>query len=101
HGTFTFSRHPNHTTADTDVVKYHSSLDGAPGTTLTPDTPGGSGSVRLMPARSGRRLLAVVAIAREAHATSTPDDFLVSEGKPVGAQWNLADQAGDTEAHDE
>ncbi|MEW2116098.1 LamG domain-containing protein [Streptomyces sp. NPDC005474] len=101
YGTFTISPNPNDTIPDTDVVKYQYSFDGAAMTTLTPATAGGSVSVQWMPTRSGRVVLEVIAIDRAAHASSTPYDFLVSEGKPVVAQWNLADQAGDTEAHDE
>ncbi|WP_333754143.1 LamG domain-containing protein [Streptomyces sp. IBSBF 3352] len=54
-----------------------------------------------MPTRSGRHVLEVIAVDRANHESSTPYHFLVSEGKPVLAQWNLADDAGNTEAHDE
>ncbi|MGW2819693.1 LamG domain-containing protein [Streptomyces sp. NPDC001443] len=101
YGTFTFSPNPNDAIPDTDVVKYQYSFDGAALTTLTPATGGGSVSVQWMPTRAGRHVLEVIALDKAAHAVSTPYDFLVSEGKPVVAQWNLADQAGDTEAHDE
>ncbi|MGV9941130.1 LamG domain-containing protein [Streptomyces sp. NPDC003401] len=101
YGTFTFSPNPNDSIPDNDVVKYQYSFNGAAMTTLTPASPGGAVSLQWMPTRSGRQVLEVVAIDKAAHASSTPYDFLVSEGKPVVAQWNLADQAGDTEAHDE
>ncbi|WP_327694871.1 LamG domain-containing protein [Streptomyces sp. NBC_00459] len=101
YGTFTFSPNPNDAIPDNDVVKYQYSFNGAAMTTLTPAAAGGSVSVQWMPTRSGRQVLEVVAIDKAAHASSTPYDFLVSEGKPVVAQWNLADQVGDTEAHDE
>ncbi|MFG2945780.1 LamG domain-containing protein [Streptomyces adustus] len=101
YGTFAFSPNPNDSIPDTDVVKYQYSFDGAALTTLTPATGGGSVSVQWMPTRAGRHVLEVIAVDKAAHAVSTPYDFLVSEGKPVVAQWNLADQAGDTEAHDE
>ncbi|MER5216924.1 LamG domain-containing protein [Streptomyces sp. NPDC002838] len=101
YGTFAFSPNPNDSIPDTDVVKYQYSFNGAAMTTATPTSPGGSISVQWMPTRSGRQVLEVVAIDKAAHASSTLYDFLVSEGKPVVAQWNLADQAGDTGAHDE
>ncbi|MGW5771350.1 LamG domain-containing protein [Streptomyces longwoodensis] len=101
YGTFTFSPNPNDSIPDTDVVKYTYSFDGAAPLPLNPSTGGGSVSLQWMPTRAGRHVLEVVAIDKANHASSTPYDFLVSEGKPVVAQWNLADQAGDTEAHDE
>ncbi|MGW1722874.1 LamG domain-containing protein [Streptomyces sp. NPDC002306] len=101
YGTFTFAPNPNDIIKDADVVKYQYSFDGAALTTLTPATGGGSVSVQWMPTRAGRHVLEVIAIDKAQHASSTPYVFLVSEGKPVVAQWNLADQAGDTEAHDE
>ncbi|MEU3275791.1 LamG domain-containing protein [Streptomyces antibioticus] len=101
YGTFSITPNPNDSIPDTDVVKYQYSFNGAAMTTLTPSKPGGPVSVQWMPTRAGRQVLEVVAIDKAAHASSTLYDFLVSEGKPVVAQWNLADPAGDTEAHDE
>ncbi|MEU4042681.1 LamG domain-containing protein [Streptomyces antibioticus] len=101
YGTFSIAPNPNDSIPDTDVVKYQYSFNGAAMTTLTPSKPGGSVSVQWMPTRAGRQVLEVVAIDKATHASSTLYDFLVSEGKPVVAQWNLADPAGDTEAHDE
>ncbi|MET9967742.1 LamG domain-containing protein [Streptomyces sp. NPDC006356] len=101
YGTFTFSPNPNDSIPDTDVVKYRYSFDGAALKDLTPGTPGGSVSTQWMPATPGRKVLEVVAVDKANHASSTLYDFLVSEGTPVRAQYNLADQAGDTEAHDE
>lgn len=100
YGTFTFSPNPNDSIPDTDVVKYQYSFNGAAPTTLTPASAGGSVSTQWMPTRSGRQALEVTALDKAAHASTTLYDFLVSEGTPVVAQWNLADQAGDTEAHD-
>ncbi|MCF1598619.1 LamG domain-containing protein, partial [Streptomyces muensis] len=101
YGTFTFSPNPNDSIPDTDVVKYQYSFDGAALATLTPATAGGSVTKEWMPTRAGRHVLEVIAVDKAGHASSTPYDFLVSEGKPVVAQWNLADLAGETEAHDE
>lgn len=101
YGTFTFSPNPNDIIPDTDVVKYRYSFDGAALKDLLPSTPGGSVSVDWMPTRAGRHVLEVIAVDKANHASSTPYHFLVSEGKPVLAQWNLADEAGKTEAHDE
>ncbi|MER7371366.1 LamG domain-containing protein [Streptomyces lanatus] len=101
YGTFAFSPNPNDSIPDTDVVKYQYSFDGAALATLTPATAGGSVTKEWMPTRAGRHVLEVIAIDKAGHASSTPYDFLVSEGRPVVAQWNLADLAGETEAHDE
>ncbi|MEU6183583.1 LamG domain-containing protein [Streptomyces coeruleorubidus] len=101
YGTFTFSPNPNDTIPDSDVVKYQYSFDGAALKDLLPGTPGGSVSTEWMPTRPGRHVLEVIAVDKANHASSTPYHFLVSEGTPVRAQWNLADKAGNTEAHDE
>ncbi|WP_330345372.1 LamG domain-containing protein [Streptomyces longwoodensis] len=104
YGTFTFAPNPNDSIPDTDVVKYRYAFDGTatPATTLTPTKAGGSVSVQWMPARSGRHWVDVIAVDKaENPSTKAHYEFLVSEGKPVVAQWNLADEAGGTEAHDE
>ncbi|MFE0732947.1 LamG domain-containing protein [Streptomyces antibioticus] len=101
YGTFTLSPNPNDSIPDTDVVKYQYSFDGAAPTTVTPTTGGGSVNVSWVPTWAGRHVLDVSAVDKAGHASSNYYDFLVSEGRPVVAQWNLADQAGDTEAHDE
>ncbi|MGW6792374.1 LamG domain-containing protein [Streptomyces chartreusis] len=101
YGTFTFAPNPNDTILDTDVVKYRYSFNGAALKDLFPTTPGGSVSVDWMPTRPGRHVLEVIAVDKANHESSIPYHFLVSEGKPVLAQWNLADKAGSTEAHDE
>ncbi|MEV5320094.1 LamG domain-containing protein [Streptomyces sp. NPDC052687] len=101
YGTFTFSPNPNDSIPDTDVVDYQYSFDGAALKDLAPSTPGGSVSVPWMPTRPGRHVLEVIAVDKADHASRTPYHFLVSEGTPVLAQWNLADRAGNTEAHDE
>ncbi|MFI6439847.1 LamG domain-containing protein [Streptomyces sp. NPDC050759] len=100
YGTFTFAPNPNDSIADTDVVRYQYSFDGAALTTLTPTTGGGSVSAQWVPTRAGRHVLEVIAIDKAAHASSNSYDFLVAEGRPVVGQWNLADEAGG-EAHDE
>jgi hypothetical protein len=101
YGTFTFSPNPNDSIPDTDVVNYQYSFDGAALKDLPPSTPGGSVSIQWMPTRSGRHVLEVIAVDKANRTGSTPYHFLVSEGTPVRAQWNLADKAGNTEAHDE
>ncbi|MFD5848134.1 LamG domain-containing protein [Streptomyces chartreusis] len=101
YGTFTFAPNPNDTILDTDVVKYRYSFDGAALKDLPPGTPGGSVSVDWMPTSPGRHVLEVIALDKANHESSTPYHFLVSEGTPVRAQWNLADEAGKAEAHDE
>ncbi|MCL7377226.1 LamG domain-containing protein [Streptomyces sp. 35G-GA-8] len=104
YGTFTFAPNPNDSIPDTDVVKYRYAFDSdaAPTTTVTPASAGGSASVSWMPTRPGRHWVDVVAVDKAEHGSSKAHyEFLVSEGTPVVAQWNLADQPGDTEAHDE
>ncbi|WP_416979053.1 LamG domain-containing protein [Streptomyces sp. T028] len=104
YGTFTFAPNPNDSIPDTDVVKYRYAFDGtaSPATVATPSAAGGSVSVQWMPTRSGRHWVDVIAVDKaENPSTKAHYEFLVSEGTPVVAQWNLADQAGDTEAHDE
>ncbi|MFE4172582.1 LamG domain-containing protein [Streptomyces sp. NPDC056909] len=104
YGTFTFAPNPNDSIPDTDVVKYRYAFDSdaTPTTTVTPASAGGSASVSWMPTRPGRHWIDVIAVDKAEHGSSKAHyEFLVSEGTPVVAQWNLADQAGDTEAHDE
>ncbi|MDX2676806.1 LamG domain-containing protein [Streptomyces sp. NY05-11A] len=101
YGTFIFAPNPNDSIPDTDVVKYQYSFDDAALATLTPASGGGSVSTQWMPTRSGRHVLRVLAVDKAAHSSENYYDFLVSEGTPVRAQWNLADKAGGVEAHDE
>lgn len=104
YGTFTFAPNPNDSIPDTDVVKYRYAFDSTatPATTLTPAKAGGPVSVQWMPTRSGRHWVDVIAVDKaENPSTKAHYEFLVSEGKPVVAQWNLADEAGGSEAHDE
>ncbi|MFI7497870.1 LamG domain-containing protein [Streptomyces sp. NPDC049687] len=104
YGTFTFAPNPNDSIPDTDVVKYRYAFDStaSPATVATPSAAGGSVSVQWMPTRAGRHWVDVIAVDKaENPSTRAHYEFLVSEGTPVVAQWNLADQAGDTEAHDE
>ncbi|KUO13921.1 LamG domain-containing protein [Streptomyces sp. DSM 15324] len=104
YGTFTFAPNPNDSIPDTDVVKYRYAFDStaSPATVATPSAAGGSVSVQWMPTRAGRHWVDVIAVDKaENPSTKAHYEFLVSEGTPVVAQWNLADQAGDTEAHDE
>ncbi|MFD8915337.1 LamG domain-containing protein [Streptomyces sp. NPDC059575] len=104
YGTFTFAPNPNDSIPDTDVVKYRYTFDSdaSPATTATPAAAGGAVSVQWMPTRAGRHWVDVIAVDKADHpSTKAHYEFLVSEGTPVVAQWNLADPAGDVEAHDE
>ncbi|MGY3201659.1 LamG domain-containing protein [Streptomyces sp. TE5632] len=104
YGTFTFAPNPNDSIPDTDVVKYLYDFDTTVGPTksLTPTKAGEPVSVSWAPTRSGRHWVDVVAVDKAGHASSKAHyEFLVSEGRPVVAQWNLAEQAGSTDAHDE
>ncbi|WP_406305077.1 LamG domain-containing protein [Streptomyces sp. NBC_00885] len=105
YGDFTFTPNPNDSVPDTDVVKYRYAFDGevsAASPTIAAAAPGGPASVTWMPPRDGPHWLEVVSVDK-AENTSTRQryDFKVSEGKPVAGQWNLADEPGSTEAHDE
>ncbi|MFE3493261.1 LamG domain-containing protein [Streptomyces sp. NPDC059175] len=104
YGTFTFTPNPNDSIPDTDVVKYRYAFDAtaSPATTVAATRAGGPASVNWMPTREGLHWLEVVAVDKaENPSTVQRYEFRVSEGKPVTGQWNLADEAGSTEAHDE
>ncbi|MFI6102934.1 LamG-like jellyroll fold domain-containing protein [Streptomyces sp. NPDC051310] len=104
YGTFTFSPNPNDAVPDTDVVKYRYAFDStaSPATTVAAATPGGPASVSWMPTRDGLHWLEVVAVDKAENPSTTHRyEFRVSEGRPVTGQWNLADEPGSTEAHDE
>lgn len=104
YGTFTFSPNPNDSVPDTDVVKYRYAFDSTatPATTVNAATAGGPASVTWMPTRSGRHWVDVIAVDKaENPSTKAHYEFLVTEGTPVAGQWNFADGAGSTEAHDE
>ncbi|WP_307666587.1 LamG domain-containing protein [Streptomyces sp. V2I9] len=103
-GTFTFSPNLNDSTPDTDVVKYRYGFnsDASPATTVTASAAGGPASVTFTPTRAGRNWVDVVAVDKvENPSTLARYEFLVTEGKPVVAQWNLADAAASSSAHDE
>ncbi|MEU0275373.1 LamG domain-containing protein [Streptomyces sp. NPDC006307] len=104
YGTFTFSPNPNDSVPDTDVVKYRYAFDStaSPATVVNATTAGGPAEVKWMPTRDGLHWLEVVAVDKaENPSTVHRYEFRVSEGRPVTAQWNLADEPGSTEAHDE
>jgi hypothetical protein len=104
YGSFTFSANPNDQAADSDVVKYRYAFDdtATPATTVTPSVAGGPATVTWMPTRSGRHWVDVIAVDKaENPSTKAHYEFLVTEGTPVAGQWNLADAAGSTEAHEE
>lgn len=104
YGTFTFSPNPNDSVPDTDVVEYRYGFDSdaSPANTVNASVAGGPASVNWMPPRAGRHWVDVIAVDRAKNpSTKAHYEFLVTEGTPVVAQWNLADAAGSTEAHDE
>ncbi|WP_406000905.1 LamG domain-containing protein [Streptomyces sp. NBC_00829] len=104
YGTFTFTPNPNDSVPDTDVVKYRYAFDAtaSPVTTVPAKTAGGPASVTWMPSRDGMHWLEVIAVDKaENPSTIQRYEFRVSEGKPVVGQWNLADEPGSTEAHDQ
>ncbi|UYQ64481.1 LamG domain-containing protein [Streptomyces peucetius] len=104
YGSFTFSPNPNDQAANADVVKYRYAFDSTatPATTVTASTAGGPATVTWMPTRPGRHWVDVIAVDKaENPSTKAHYEFLVTEGTPVAAQWNFADVAGSTEAHEE
>ncbi|MFE0271632.1 LamG domain-containing protein [Streptomyces sp. NPDC058992] len=104
YGTFTFTPNPNDSVPDTDVVKYRYAFDStaSPATTVTASKAGGPASVTWMPTREGLHWLEVIAVDKaENPSTVQRYEFRVSEGRPVAGQWNLADEPGSTEGHDE
>ncbi|MGW6396381.1 LamG domain-containing protein [Streptomyces sp. NPDC055103] len=103
-GNFTFAPNRNDKIADTDVVSYRYGFDSnaTPVTSIAPAAAGGAATVKWMPTRSGRHWVDVIAVDRAGNPSSLGrHEFLVTEGRPVVAQWNLADKAGDTVAEDE
>ncbi|MFE0424985.1 LamG domain-containing protein [Streptomyces sp. NPDC058953] len=104
-GTFTFAPNPNDSHPDNDVVKYHYAFGNKVSTAspaLTPTGAGGAVSVSWTPTRSGRHWVEVLAVDRAGNTGARAlHSFLVSEGRPVVSQWNLADEAGSASAHDE
>ncbi|MEU2074477.1 LamG domain-containing protein [Streptomyces sp. NPDC013489] len=103
-GTFRFAPNSDDTIADTDVVSYRYAFDKdvTPTTTITPAAAGGAVTVQWTPTSAGRHWVDVVAVDRAGNPSAeSRHEFLVNEGRPVVGQWNLADEAGSTEAHDE
>lgn len=103
-GTFIFAPNPNDSIADTDVVsfRYGFNSDADPTTAATPSRAGGSVSVTWTPTKWGRNWVEVISVDKAGNAgTKARYEFLVTEGKPAAAQWNLADAAGSASAHDE
>ncbi|MEU1278572.1 LamG domain-containing protein [Streptomyces sp. NPDC005805] len=103
-GTFTFAPNPNDTIPDDDVVsfRYGFNSDADPTALAKPSKPGAPASVTWTPSTWGRNWVEVVAVDKAGNpGTKARYEFLVSEGKPAAAQWNLADKAGSASAHDE
>jgi hypothetical protein len=103
-GTFTFAPNPNDTIPDTDVVsfRYGFNSDADPTTAATPSKAGASVSVAWTPSKWGRNWVEVISVDKAGNpGTRARYEFLVTEGKPAAAQWNLADAAGSASAHDE
>lgn len=103
-GTFRFAPNPDDKIADTDVVSYRYAFDGevTPTTSIAPATPGGAVTVQWTPTRKGRHWVDVIAVDKAGNPSAERRyEFLVNEGRPVVGQWNLADEAASTTAHDE
>ncbi|MEV5129127.1 LamG domain-containing protein [Streptomyces sp. NPDC053741] len=103
-GTFTFAPNPNDSVPDTDVESYRYGFnsDADPTTAAKPSKAGGSVSVTWAPSKWGRNWVEVVSVDKAGNAgTKARYEFMVTEGKPAVAQWNLADAAGSGSAHEE
>ncbi|PJE98285.1 laminin G [Streptomyces carminius] len=101
-GTFTFEPNTDDSIPDGDIVEYRYSFDGEPMRTVAPASPGGPATVTWRPLAAGPHWVTVEAYDR-AKNSSVPAqyEFLVDDGRPVVGQWNLADEAGAADAHDE
>ncbi|MEE1930853.1 LamG domain-containing protein [Streptomyces sp. TRM 70351] len=101
-GTFTFAPDPDDAISDEDVVEYRYSFDGAPEKTVAAETPGGPASVTWTPMRAGPHWVTVEAYDKaDNSSTRAQYEFLVTDGLPAAGQWNLGDEPGTTDAHDE
>lgn len=103
YGSFTFSPDPNWGSAAhrLDVAKYRYAFDGAAMTTVNATSTGGPATVTWVPQRAGRHWVDVVSVDNAGNSsTKAHYEFLVTEGSPVTAQWNLADGASSNEASD-
>ncbi|UGY94234.1 LamG domain-containing protein [Streptomyces gobiensis] len=101
-GTFTFAPNTDDAVADDDVAEYRYAFDGETPRTVAADSAGGPSSVTWTPMSAGRHWVTVEAFDN-AKNSSVPAqyEFLVTDGRPVTGQWNLADLPGSTDAHDE
>ncbi|WP_432123773.1 LamG domain-containing protein [Streptomyces sp. C10-9-1] len=101
-GTFTFSPDTEDGTPDDDLVEYRYAFDGDAVKTIAADKAGGSASVTWTPQSAGRHWVTVEAFDKAGHSsTRAQHEFLVTDGLPAAGQWNLADEEGVADAHDE
>ncbi|MCG3039414.1 LamG domain-containing protein [Streptomyces sp. S1A] len=101
-GTFTFAPNTDDAIDDGDLVEYRYSFDGETPRTVAADTAGGPASVTWTPMSPGRHWVTVEAFDQAGNpSASAQHEFLVTDGRPVAAQWNLADEADADGVHDE
>ncbi|MCX4676452.1 hypothetical protein OG413_14260 [Streptomyces sp. NBC_01433] len=95
-GKFTFKA------ADKDVKEYRYAFDDDPVKSVT-TTAGAAVTLEWTPTRAGRHSVTVEAFdgANNSNLVPAMYEFLVTDGKQATGQWNLADEAGSTQAHDE
>ncbi|WP_031010005.1 LamG domain-containing protein [Streptomyces sp. NRRL F-5727] len=87
-----------------DVVSYRYAFDSdaTPTSTIATTASDKSATVQWTPTTAGRHWVEVMAVDRAGNPSAVSRyDFLVNDGRPVVGQWNLAEKAGSTEAHDE
>ncbi|MER5971898.1 LamG domain-containing protein [Streptomyces sp. NPDC002055] len=101
-GSFTFAPNTDDSIDDKDVTEYRYSFDKEPMKPVAAKPMGGPATVSWTPMKPGRHTLTVEAYDRAKHSSSSSHHwFLVTEGRPVAGQWNLADERGAGTAHDE
>ncbi|MEE1928774.1 LamG domain-containing protein [Streptomyces sp. TRM 70351] len=101
-GTFTFTPDLDDAGPDSDVVEYRYAFDGEPMKAVAPEQAGGPASVTWNPQSSGRHWVTVEAYDRAGNSSTRAQyEFLVTDGLPAAGQWNLADEPGARDAHDE
>ncbi|MFI6645725.1 LamG domain-containing protein [Streptomyces sp. NPDC050504] len=101
HGVGTLGRF-SFTAADKDVKEYRYTFDDEATKKIT-TTAGARVTVDWTPTAAGRHWVTVEAYdgANNSNLVPAHYEFLVTDGRQAAGQWNLADQVGATEAHDE
>ncbi|MGK5498893.1 LamG domain-containing protein [Streptomyces sp. URMC 125] len=101
-GSFTFSPNSDDSIDDRDVVGYRYGFDGEPVKSVPAEADGGPATVAWTPMSAGPHWVTVEAYDRAGNSSARAlHQFLVTDGRPVAAQWNLADESAADGIHDE